>query len=120
MMNGQSEITLKDCSAEPRFVKGHQEWVKNEFEVRNFKFGKYTRQVNHIVALLDKATVGSRVKKDDVTAAQWFDRFTLAQITGFVADAQEAKANNVLALLLDYKAKTFPDFDPMNEFTLEW
>ena len=74
----------------------------------------------HMVVHLDKATVSGRIKKDDVSASQWFDRFTLAQIQGFIDLANENKATNVLALLLEYKEKTFPDFDPMDEFTLEW
>ena len=47
------------------------------------------------------------------------DSFTLAQIVGFIAAAQEAHAVNVTAALLDYKNKTYPDFDPMAEFTLD-
>ena len=47
-------------------------------------------------------------------------RFTLAQIAEFIAAAQEAQAVNVLALLLEYKNAHFADFDPMDEFTLEW
>ena len=46
--------------------------------------------------------------------------FTLAQITEFIAAAQEASAVNVLAALLEYKNAHFADFDPMEEFTLEW
>ena len=69
---------------------------------------------------LDKATVTGRVKKDDVSAAQWFDRFTLAQIQSFIDLASENNAVNVLALLLEYKNTHFADFDPMAEFTLEW
>ena len=60
------------------------------------------------------------IKKDDVTAARWFDRFTLAQITEFISAAQETNATNVLAALLEYKNANFADFDPMDEFTLEW
>ena len=46
--------------------------------------------------------------------------FTLAQVTEFIAAAQEANATNVLAALLEYKNANFADFDPMEEFTLEW
>ena len=46
--------------------------------------------------------------------------FTLAQITEFIAAAQETNAVNVLAALMEYKNNNFADFDPMNEFTLEW
>ena len=120
VMEGRSQITLKDCSADLIYIEGHHDWVNNEFEVKNFTFKTYTRQVNHIVVHLDKATVAGRVKKDDVSVSQWFDRFTLAQIQSFIDLANENKATNVLALLLEYKEKTFPDFDPMAEFTLEW
>ena len=44
---------------------------------------------------------------------------TLAQITEFIAAAQEANAVNVLAVLLEYKNAYFADFGPMDEFTLE-
>ena len=80
----------------------------------------YTRQVNHIVALLDQWTAADRVRKDDLGVMELMDDFTLAQITEFIAAAQEANANNVLAALLDYKNAHFADFDPMAEFTLEW
>ena len=120
IMEGKSKLILRDCSAELVYLEGHHDWVNNEYEVKNFRFEKYTRQVNHIVVLLDKATVADRVKKDDASVAHWFDRFTLAQITEFIAIAQESGAVNVLALLLEYKNDHFAGFDPMEEFTLEW
>ncbi|MBR0537412.1 MAG: DUF4132 domain-containing protein, partial [Clostridia bacterium] len=120
IMEGRSRITLKDCSADLIYIEGHHDWVNNEFEVKNFTFKEYTRQVNHIVCHLDKATVTGRVKKDDVSAAQWFDRFTPAQIRDFVELASKNNAVNVLALLLDYQNTHFADFDPMVEFTLDW
>ncbi len=119
VMEGQSQITLVGCSAGLRLVEGHHDWYNNEFEVTNFRFEKYTRQVNHIVVHLDKGTVAGRIKKDDISAAQWFDRFTLAQITEFIQLAQENNAVNVLALLLEYKNAHFAEFDPMEEFTLD-
>ena len=119
IMEGQSRIKLAGCSADLRFVEGHHDWVNNEFEVTNFRFKQYTRQVNHIVVHLDKGTVAGRIKKDDISAAQWFDRFTLAQITEFIRLAQENNAVNVLAQLLEYKNTHFAEFDPMDEFTLD-
>ncbi len=89
------------------------------YTLGKFSFKEYTRQVNHIVALLDGWTVEDRIKKDDVSVADRFDAFTLAQIAEFIQTAQEAQAINVLALLLDYKNAHFADFDPMDEFTLE-
>ncbi|MCR5137749.1 MAG: DUF4132 domain-containing protein [Oscillospiraceae bacterium] len=118
-MEGQSQITLAGCSAGLRLVEGHHDWVNNDFEVTNFRFSEFTRQVNHIVVHLDKGTVAGRIRKDDISAARWFDRFTLAQITEFIRLAQENSAVNVLAQLLEYKNEHFADFDPMDEFTLD-
>ena len=97
-------------------------WDNNEptYALGTFGFKKFTRKVNHIVSILDKWTVGDRVRKDDVTVMELMDSFTLAQITEFIKTAQEANAVNVLALLLEYKNAHFADFDPMDEFTLEW
>ncbi len=89
-------------------------------EVTDFRFEKYTRQVNHIVVHLDKGTVAGRIKKDDVSATQWFDRFTQAQITEFINLALENNAVNVLAQLMEYKNQHFPDVNPMDRFTLDW
>jgi hypothetical protein len=61
-----------------------------------------------------------RIMADDVTIADQLNSCNIAQITNYIQCAQEAKATNVLALLLDYKNKAFPDFDPMAEFELEW
>ncbi len=98
----------------------HEINVEDRFEVKEFGFDKYTRQVNHIVAYLDRVTVWDRVRKDDITVMDIMDSFTLAQITEFIAAAQEANANNVLAALLEYKNNNFADFDPMDEFTLDF
>ena len=90
------------------------------FEVKNISFSKYTRKVNHEIAYLDKITVWDRVRNDDSSVIDIMPNFTLAQIMEFISAAQEAKAINVLALLLEYKNNNFADFDPMEEFTLDW
>jgi len=90
------------------------------YTLGKFSFSKYTRKVNHIVSLLDSWTVEDRLKKDDISVMDLMSGFTLAQITEFIKTAQEANAVNVLALLLEYKNVHFADFDPMDEFTLEW
>jgi hypothetical protein len=90
------------------------------YKLGEFRFPKFTRKVNHIVTILDGLTVAARIVKDDVTVADMLPGFTLAQITEFIAAAQEANAANVLALLLEYKNAHFADFDPMEAFTLEW
>ena len=67
-----------------------------------------------------KKTLGDRIRKDDIRARDQTQGFTLAQITELITAAQEANAANVLAALLEYKNAHFADFDPMDEFTLEW
>ena len=116
------EITIDQCNTVILRIdwSRHEINVEDCFEVTEFGFDNYTRQVNHIVAYLDRVTVWDRVRKDDVSVMDLMPGFTLAQITDFIAAAQEANAVNVLAALLEYKNNNFADFDPMDEFTLEW
>jgi hypothetical protein len=115
-------ISLDGCETEIERIdwRRHEIEPNDRFEIKSFTFKRYTRQVNHLVAYFDRVTVWDRVRKDDLTVIEQLDHFTLAQITEFIAAAQEADANNVLAALLDYKNARFADFDPMAEFTLEW
>ena len=80
----------------------------------------WNRRANMVIAYLDRITVWDRVKKDDLSVMDQIGRFTLAQITELIDAAQEANAVNVLTALLEYKNANFADFDPMDEFTLEW
>ena len=43
-----------------------------------------------------------------------------AQITDYTDAANNAKVTNVLAALLEYKNKNFPDATPFDLFTLDW
>ena len=119
IMEGQSRITLKDCSAGLKLIEGHSDWYNNEYEITDFTYDRFTRQVNHIVVHLDKATVAGRIKKDDTSVSRWLHLFTAAQITEFIDLASESEATNCTALLLDYKNKTWPDIDPFAAFTLD-
>ena len=98
----------------------YEKYPQHRFEIKQFAVNQYTRRSNHIVAYLDRVTVWDRVQKDDVKVMETMGSFTFAQISDFIKTAQEANAVNVLALLMDYNKKHFGDFDPMNEFTLEW
>ena len=89
-------------------------------DIRRFTVHSYSRLVNHVVAWLDSVTVGDRVKKDDLSVMDWMPDFTAAQVTDFIAAAQEAGAAKVLAALLAYKNTRWPDLDPLAEFTLDW
>ena len=90
----------------------------DRFEVVSFKFSQYTRQVNHIVAYLDRITVYAGILKDDVSIEAFLPGFTLVQIDDFIELSTENNCPNVTALLLNYKSEHFSDFDPQGEFTL--
>ena len=98
------------------------DWTSDDiaYELGEFSFTKFTRKVNHIVTILDNMTILGRIRKDDPTIMDMMDSFTLAQITDFIKEAQDAGANNLLAQLIDYKNTHYADYDPMDEFTLEW
>ena len=119
--HNEISISFDDCYADVERIDWlrHMIEMNHNFEVTLFKFKKYTRKVNHVVAYLDRVTVYGRILKDDVSIASQMDRFTLAQITEFINAAIENNCTNVTALLLDYKNKCFSDFEPMDEFVLE-
>ena len=75
------------------------------------------RQVNHIIAYLDKITIYNKIIKDDISIASYLYYFRLAQTLGFITVATENKCVNVTALLLNYKNENFKD--SMGEFILE-
>ena len=115
-------IRFAGCDADVEPADGQQSSNFNEkrYEIKSLRFRWYSRQVNHIVVYLDKVAVDACIRRDDTAIADRLDEFTLAQIMNFIKIAQEANAVNVLALLLEYKNAHFADFDPMDEFTLEW
>ena len=61
----------------------------------------------------------SRILKDDVSAVEHLDSFTLAQVTELLNLAIENHCTNCTAALLEYKNTRFADFDPMDVFTLD-
>ncbi len=119
--NNDISIYLSGCTAtvDRLDFRRHDIDVNDNFEISSFDFRVYTRQVNHIVAYFDRVTVYERIKNDDTAIEQVLPRFTLAQIMDFIGVAAENNSTAVMALLIDYKARTFENFDPMEEFTLE-
>ena len=93
--------------------------LNGELILQDFSVGKPSRAANHIIGLLDKWTAYGRVLKDDATVVDVLDSFTLAQVTELLNLAIENSCTNCTAALLEYKNQKFPDFDPMDVFTLE-
>ena len=88
--------------------------------ITSFRIGKYSRAVNHAIAYLDRTTVLGRIAKDDISVMDYVEGCNAAQITDYTDAANNAKATNVLAALLEYKNKNFPDATPFDMFTLDW
>ena len=93
---------------------------ESEVIITSIKPTRWDRRTNAIIAYLDRITMYARIAQDDVTVAQYLPQFTLAQITEFIKFAAENNAPSVTALLLEYKNTHFSDFNPMDEFSLEW
>ena len=115
----ETGFSLEGCELDYDYSGRFRKSVDETYTLGGFYFEQYTRQVNHIVSLLDSWTIEDRIKKDDVSVADQLDSFTLAQITAFTKLAHETNAISVLALLMEYKNAHFAEFDPMEEFTLD-
>ena len=115
---------LDDCDLEAESSTGRLYELKYctdvTYTLGKFSFDKYTRKVNHIVCMLDKVTTAGRIAADDITVYDNLPLFTIAQIMEFLRVAEENHAVNVAAMLIEYKNKTYPDYDPMDEFMLDW
>ena len=114
-------ISFDDCHADIQRIdwQRHEISPDHRFEIQRFSVSKFTRKANHIIAYLDRVTIYDRIRKDDTSISAFLPQFTLAQITEFIQVAAENNCTNVTALLLDYQAQHFADFDAMAEFTLE-
>ena len=105
-----------DCSA---LDLRHNLDLNGLVKMGGFTFKQYTRQVNHIVALLDQWTIIGRIMRDDASIVTHLDSATLAQVMEYLNLAIDNGRANVTAELLNYKNEHFPDFDPLAEFTLD-
>ena len=101
-------------------LQWHQINPDDRFEIQSIAVKTHSRMSNHILAYLDRITVYDRVAKDDVSVEKLLPVFTLAQIMEFIRIATENNAVNVTAMLLQYKNENFTDFDPLDEFSLDF
>ena len=120
--NATSELrtSFDGLDLECDFTEFQRHWMDQDARVvfGKLKVEKPGRAANHVLSLLDKWTVEGRILKDDVTAVEVLDSFTLAQVTELVNLAIEHQCTNCTAALLAYKNAHFADFDPMDVFTL--
>ena len=115
---GAFRIDMKNCQADVKWGLADN-GTDFEYDIENFRYQTYSRQVNHIVSILDRETVAGRIQKDDVTVQQCLDSFTLPQILNFIDLAARSNAKNVSALLLEYKKTRFGETDVPDKFRLD-
>lgn len=109
---------FKDCNVKIECNdKDTENSINNLYVIQSFSFKKFTRQVNHIIAYLDRITIHDKIVKDDVSIEKLLYGFNLAQIMKFIDFATKNKSVNVAAMLLNYKNEHFGD--TMDEFILE-
>lgn len=113
------ELTGCDIDYDRTTPNRHSIERDETFTLGKFTIEKYDRRVNHIVALLDRWTVYGRILSDDVSVRNILHGFTAAQILEFIRLASENGCAECAAMLLEYKQNTYPDYDPMAEFTLD-
>ena len=113
-------IRFDDCDADVYRHNWSRHTTEGDFEIRSFR-PRQTRRANHVTAYLDRITVKGRIEKDDVSALDELDRFTIAQISSFIDVCNKNKCVNCLAALLDYKNEMLEGetVDVLSEFTLE-
>jgi hypothetical protein len=94
--------------------------MNDNFEIASIKIKRESRVANHLLAYFDKITIYGRVLNDETDMiAEFLPSFTLAQVTDFIKAANENNCNNSLAVLMDYKNKTYADVDPLDSFVLD-
>ena len=121
--NAASELEtgFADLDLECDFTQFQRHWMEPDARVvfGALKVEKPSRAANHVLVKLDRWLAAERVQADDATVVDALDRFTLAQVTELLNLAIENHCANCTAALLEYKNRKFPDFDPMDVFTLE-
>ena len=78
------------------------------------------RKLNRVIAYLDKRIVPDKIRTDeDGFVRNILPGQTLAQISEYLKQAIECKAEKCTALLLDYRNEHYPDYANVEEFSLD-
>lgn len=115
-------IGLTDCTlylADGTAAGYHTLNIQGSVQPYAFQVNRKSRASNHIIGLLDKWAIYSRILQDDASMVNQLPQFTLAQIEEFLKRAMENNCANCTAALLEFKNANFTGFNPMAEFTLE-
>ena len=87
--------------------------------IKSLKPLGWNRRTSAVVAFLDRLTVDGRVRRDDVTVMDLVPEYSRARILELMEEARQANAASLLASLLEYKNKRFPDEDPIGDLSLD-
>lgn len=119
--HAEISVSFRGCFAivERVDMRRHEIKPDDRFEVARISFKTLNRQVNHILAYLDRVTAYDRVRRDDVSIEAFLPQFTPAQIEEMTKIAAENRCVNVTALLLEYRNKLQSEFDQPDAFSLE-
>ena len=121
-------ISLKDCELAYTSSLSNTEflgWGREAEKVAKLTLGKFTyqtysRQVNHIVGLLDQWVAEERIKKNDPDVMDFVSGFTLKQLTECIAFAEEKKKVRVRKLLEAYREERYPGMEAKVGFVKIW
>lgn len=77
------------------------------------------RFTNHILFILEKATIDGRIEEDDPSVIDVIRLFTAAQVEQYLQLALQENAQKVVAALLNLKNEQFGEFPGVDAFTLD-
>ena len=119
--HNEINIYLADCDADIDRLDWDRHCLEmnDRFQIREFKFKKYTRRVNHVVAYLDKVCLYPRIASGDMTVMNELDAASLADIIDYINIASDNDATELVAALLAYREEQFPEYGGIESLLLD-
>ena len=89
--------------------------------IKEFRFPRFTRRVNHLVGLLDRWSLSQLIERDDAAVSKLLGKLTLPkeETEQYLEQAIACGAKNCTAALLEYKNAHRGAVDPMDAFVLD-
>ena len=89
--------------------------------IKEFRFPRFTRRVNHLVGLLDRWSLSQLIERDDAAVSKLLGKLTLSkeETEQYLEQAIACGAKNCTAALLEYKNAHKGAVDPMDAFVLD-
>ena len=86
--------------------------------IHTFQFEHYTRQVNHIVAYLDRLTLAGRICKDDPDIRRQLPGLSKETLRELMKLARSHEAYRAMSVLMDYRNEVIGTTDPGEMFNV--